>query len=70
MAKVLKAGCHETKHDILVQRNNLADDAVWYLNNWYLEQQGSMTVDSFADETNGNSIRLELNLELTEVQNP
>lgn len=37
---------------------------------WYLEEKCPMAVDSPSDQTNGNDIRLELKLELTEVQHP
>lgn len=47
-----------------------AGDAVWLLGQWYLEEKCPMAVDSFADQTNGNDVRLELKLELAKVQHP
>lgn len=37
---------------------------------WYLEEKCPVAVESSSDETNGNNIRLELNLEFAEVQHP
>ncbi len=43
---------------------------VWQRGQCYLEEKSPMAVDSLADHTNGNNIRLKLKLELTEVQHP
>lgn len=45
-------------------------NATMRVKNLYLEQECPVIVDSLFDETNGNNIRLKLNLQLTEVQNP
>lgn len=45
-------------------------NATMRVKNLYLEQECPVIIDSLFDETNGNNIRLKLNLQLTEVQNP